>query len=81
METAEIKATDLETKKKALEIIVTIENAINSGSVYIRKSDNAELKTARQVLEALIGEGVIIMQLPPMALRGQGEEQEGAKTA
>ena len=62
--------TEEEKKREALELIKGVENAMAAGNIHIRKSDNKELHTVREILEALLNEGAVLIQLPPEQMSG-----------
>lgn len=86
VEQIEIAVTDIEDKRKALSLVISIEDTISNGVIYIRKSDHQALGTVREVLEALVNEsgiliqnerGVMTLDSPPRSMDDLADDTNG----
>jgi len=55
---------EIEIEDKTIVLIVSIQTALDAGAKHYRKSDNKLLKTAKEIIEALIKEKEIILVTP-----------------
>lgn len=52
----------IEVQDKAIALILGVRQALNNGTKHYRKSDGGLLSTEREILQALVVEGEIILE-------------------
>lgn len=63
-------------RQKSFALIKSINNSLQSGTKYFRKSDGEELKTIRSIVEAFTQEGKVFVVEKDQAFEFQIDEED-----